>query len=207
VFSDPDIPEGLWFIAGNHEDFDALESLSHGAGCTRDDFPVDYYQRVHCVRDGHVVDLPGGLRLGGLWGIDDEAPNARRRLPSRAYINRRSANKLAASSFDVLLTHESPRDAVFDGSGSEAITELLRTRRPLFAFFGHYHSALTLEEGFIAPTALHLIQGLEFRGPGNSAEDESVGVLRWGEEGTTGQFEYVASDWLRTVTRHNWVHR
>jgi hypothetical protein len=32
VFMEPDLPEALWFTAGNHEDFDALQSLEHGAG-------------------------------------------------------------------------------------------------------------------------------------------------------------------------------
>src|SRR5262249_39250578 len=52
VFAEPGVPEALWFTAGNHEDFDALEMLVHGAGCSPDDFPVDCYHRVRCVRDG-----------------------------------------------------------------------------------------------------------------------------------------------------------
>ena len=83
IFADPDLPEALWFTPGNHEDYAALDSLAHRAGCTREDFPIDYYQRVRCVRDGHVVTLQGGLRVGALWGIDDQAPNARRKTPAR----------------------------------------------------------------------------------------------------------------------------
>jgi hypothetical protein len=196
----------MWFTAGNHEDFDALEALIHGAGCTRDDFPVDYYGRVRCVRDGHVVELPGGLRVGALWGVDGEAPSARRRLPPRAYVNRRAVTNLYGQPFDVLLTHDSPRDAMFADAGSEAISALLRHARPAFAFFGHYHAAMRAGPDDYAPTALHHLHGLEMRARrGGHAEEGSVGVLRWG--GTAGEFEPVSAAWLRGFTRHNWEHR
>src|SRR5262245_48103138 len=45
LFAEPDLPEALWFTAGNHEDFEALEAVAHGGGHTPDDFPVDYYGR------------------------------------------------------------------------------------------------------------------------------------------------------------------
>ena len=80
IFSDPDTPQALWFTAGNHEDHEALKSWEHGAGASADDFPVDAYLRVRCLRDGHSATLPGGLRVGALWGIDDQAPNARARF-------------------------------------------------------------------------------------------------------------------------------
>jgi hypothetical protein len=202
VFAEADLPEALWFIAGNHEDHEALEALSHGAGCGPDDFPVDYYQRVRCLRDGHVANLPGGLRVGALWGIDDRAPNARRKTPQRGRISERSATKLSYETFDVLLTHDSPRDAMIADAGSEAITCIVQLARPRFAFFGHYHGEGRLDEcDFDLKRVLHL-HGLEFRERGGSAEAGSVGVLRW--EPTGGQFDYVSPEWLRTFTRHNW---
>jgi hypothetical protein len=205
LFAEPDLPEALWFTAGNHEDFDALAALAHGGGCTRDDFAVDYYGRVRCVRDGHVVGLQDGLRVAALWGVDDEAPNARRRLPSRAYLKRRSATGLYGTAFDVLLAHESPRDAVHPDCGSEAISELLRHARPGFAFFGHYGGAVEVADAEYGPTLVRHLAGLELRGTSGTAEARSVGVLRW--EGGKGSFEYVAPEWLRTVTRYNWEHR
>jgi hypothetical protein len=205
LFAEPDVPETLWFTAGNHEDFEALEMLAHGAGCTRDDFPVDYYGRVRCVRDGHIVVLPGGLRVAALWGIDAEAPNARQRLARRAYLSRRSATMLYGAPFDVLLAHESPRDAVLEGAGSPAISELLRHARPALMFFGHYHRPMSMAPDEFSPTQVVHLHGLELRGPGGSAEDDSVGVLRW--DGTAGRFEPSAPAWLRTFTRHNWEHR
>jgi hypothetical protein len=95
IFTDPEVPKALWFTAGNHEDHEALERLQHGAGPRSTDFPVDAYLRVRCLRDGTVTTLAGGLRVGALWGIDDQAPNARRKTPSRARIRPRSATQLA----------------------------------------------------------------------------------------------------------------
>jgi hypothetical protein len=202
VFADPDAPPALWFIAGNHEDYEALDLYAHGGD--RTSYPVDDYLRVRCLRDGTVTTLPGGLRVGGLWGIDDQAPHARKRVPPRAYIRSRAATQLAGQSFDVLLTHESPRDAVYIGSGSLEIDAVLGLTRPGFLFFGHYAGTGHRVPDFGATAAYHL-SGLELRGRDGTAEDCSVGVLRW-QEGK-GSFEYLSPMWLRTFTRHNWRSR
>jgi hypothetical protein len=205
LFAEPDLPEALWFTCGNHEDYEALEALAHGPGSTRDDFPVDAYGRVRCVRDGRVALLPGGLRVGALWGVDGQAPDHRRHAPARGRISPRRADVLSALAFDVLLTHDSPRGAVHPDGGSEAVLSLVRRSRPAFAFFGHYHGVGELSGDF-GPTRVFHLEGLEFRGRDGFAEERSVGVLRW-EAGSGGAFAYVEPAWLRTVTRYNWTHR
>ena len=205
VFGEPDLPQALWFTGGNHEDHDALEDLEHGHGSTADDFPVDAYFRVRCVRDGRVATLPGGLRVGALWGIDDRAPNARRQTPPRGRIRTRSATHLACERFDVLLTHDSPRDAMIAGSGSKQIDAILGMARPSFLFFGHYGSKGGRVEGDFGATQAYHLDGLELRGPGGSAEPGSVGVLRWNDG--AGSFAYLEPAWLRSFTRHNWTYR
>jgi hypothetical protein len=112
---------------------------------------------------------------------------------------------LSYETFDVLLTHESPRDAMIVNAGSDAITAVVRLAGPAFAFFGHYHGEGQLDACDFAPTQVFHPHGLEFRQRGGCAESGSVGVLRWDERG--GQFEYVDAAWLRTCTRHNWGHR
>ncbi len=194
----------LWFTAGNHEDFEALDRLSrrdrHGAS-----FPVDAYGRVLCVRDGSVETLPGPLRVGALWGIDDQAPNARRKTASGGRIRGVSVSALAGSRFDVLLTHESPRDAVLRDSGSEGIGVVIAQARPAFAFFGHYGSRHGRVEVGAGKTQVYQMSGFEMRRDGSTAEAGSVGVLTWA--GGVGTFEYLDDGWLRTFTRHNWRHR
>jgi hypothetical protein len=201
VFAAAELPEALWFTAGNHEDYDALEQMAHQAGATPDDFPVDAYQRVRCLRDGQAATLPGGLRVGALWGIDDRA---RRSTPEAGRIRTRSATGLAFSAFDVLLTHDAPRDFVLPDSGSVLISEVIAEARPAFAFFGHYHQGRILQ-GELGTTHVHHLHGFELRGRGGSAEEGSVGVLTWAGQG--GRFEYLEPRWLRGFTRHNWQHR
>jgi hypothetical protein len=204
LFAEDDLPQQMWFIPGNHEDYDALLECQSSAG-SAPDFHVDYYHRVQCIRDGIVADLPGGLRVGGLWGIDDKAPRARSNAPRFGRIRERSATHLSAEQFDVLLTHDSPRDAMMLDSGSEAITAVVQLAQPAFSFFGHYHGRGRIDECDFGKTIVAHLHGLELRGPAGTAEDRSVGFLRW--DGADGSFEYLAPEWLRTFTRHNWRHR
>ena len=204
VFSAEDVPEALWFTLGNHEDYETLEPMRHG-GPDSPTFVADAYGKLRCLRDGHVAEVSGGLHVGALWGIDDQAPKARAKAPPRSRIRERSAWQLAFARFHVLLTHDSPRDLVIPDSGSEFISMVIQETRPAFAFFGHYHPGARMVTDVRGPTRIFHLHGLELRGPGGSAEDGSVGVLRW--DGAAGSFDYVESAWLRTFTRHNWLHR
>jgi hypothetical protein len=205
LFADPDTPPTMWFIAGNHEDYEALADCYGRPGTTDEDYPVDHYGRIRCLIDGCVLSMPDGLRVGGLWGIDDQAPRARRNIPDGAKLNTRKARDLAVRPHDVLLSHESALDAFFLDSGSQAISTLLHSAQPAFHFFGHYHGEGRMEEcDFGRTQVLHLV-GLELQGKGGTAEPRSVGVLCW-QKGK-GSFEYVDERWLRSVTRHNWKTR
>jgi hypothetical protein len=205
LFTQQEFGPALWFVPGNHEDYEALEILEDAPGRTPQDFAVDYYGRVYCLRDGAVAELPGGLRLGGLWGIDDQAPNHRRTAPRNGRIRQRSALQLAGTSFNVLLTHDSPRDAMFLDSGSDAVTAVIQLAQPAFHFFGHYHCPGRIDECDFGATRVFHVHGFELRGPGGSAEEGSVGLLRW--DGTGGTFAYLDPAWLRTFTRYNWTMR
>jgi hypothetical protein len=200
VFCGPGAPPAMWFTAGNHEDYEALDATDRVPGSSADDFPVDVYGRVRCIKDGHLVTLPGGVRVAALWGIE---PHSGRTAPVR--IRERSTWSLSLSKFDVLLTHDAPRDLVYPESGSEAISLCIEEAKPSFAFFGHYHPGDRLVSAERGQSRIFHLHGLEFRGPGGTAEAGSVGVLRW--DSGRGQFEYVEAGWLRTVTRHNWRDR
>jgi Icc-related predicted phosphoesterase len=199
VFAENACPEALWFTAGNHEDFDVLKQNERSAGHEADSFAVDAYGKIRCIRDGRVAKLPGGIRVGALWGID---PRTKRRFPPRARISQRSSAALGSANIDVLLTHESPQDAIVANSGSQEIVSIIRSARPAFAFFGHYHSTGHRVEGDFGPTRVYHLSHLELD---SRAEEGSVGVLTW--DGIAGDFSYLDPAWLRTVTRHNWKHR
>lgn len=194
-------PPPLWFTAGNHEDFDALASREGGGGRRSSSFVVDAYGFVRCIRDGRAETLPGPLRVGAVWGIDDKAPNARRRTPERGRIRDRSLTALTGTAFDVLLSHDGPRDAVLAGSGSEGLDVLLDIARPVFAFFGHYGSRYGRIVRPTGGTEVYELAGFEMRRGGSCAEAGSVGLLTW--ENRSGVFEYLDESWLRGFTRHN----
>ncbi len=144
----------------------------------------------------------GSLRVGAVWGIDDKAPNARRRTVERGRIRDRSLTALTGTAFDVLLSHDGPRDAVLAGSGSECLGSLIALSRPSFAFFGHYGSRYGRVVGTTGETQVYQVAGFEMRRGGAGAEEGSVGLLTW--EDVTGTFEYLDGSWLRSFTRHNW---
>jgi len=197
-------PPTLWFTAGNHEDFHALSMRETSGDRRSPSFAVDAYSFVRCIRDGQVESLPGSLRVGAVWGIDDRAPNARRRTPERGRIRERSLKALAGATFDVLLTHDGPRDAVLADSGSEGLAALISLTRPVFAFFGHYGNRFGEVEVMTGGTKVYHLAGFEMRRYGSCAESGSVGLLTW--ENNCGVFDYLDESWLRGFTRHNWRH-
>jgi hypothetical protein len=202
VFGSEHCPQAMWFTAGNHEDYDLLTELERSAGREAASFAVDAYGKLRCVRDGQVAVLPGGLRVGALWGIDDRGPRARRGVHPRGRIGRRGATALSSARYDVLLAHESPRDAILDEHGSEEIGTVIRSAQPAFAFFGHYHTTGRRVEGDFGATRVYHLSHLELD---SRAEEGSVGVLTW--DGSAGNFAYLDPAWLHTVTRSNWRHR
>jgi hypothetical protein len=154
-------PPTLWFTAGNHEDFTALAERERDGGRREASFAVDAYGFVRCIRDGRVETLPGPVRVGALWDIDDQAPNARRKTPERGRIRESSVTALAGSAFDGPNTHDGPRNAVLVGSGSERLGVLIDLARPAFAFFGHYGSRSGRVGGTTGETQVCQMAGLE----------------------------------------------
>jgi len=201
VFSEPDLPDSLWFTAGNHEDFEALESRKHGAGARATSFPVDAYLRVHCISDGLVAVLPGNVRVGALWGV---ARQTRKDLPPRGWIRSKSTQALTYADFDVLLTHDRPANEESAGLGSEEIAQIIRGAQPSFAFFGHYRGAGSQVVGDFGRTQVYHLAGMELRRRNLYPEEGCMGILCWapGE----GQFEYVSNDWLMRFPRTQWMH-
>jgi hypothetical protein len=204
IFNDPHCPGGLWFTAGNHEDFEALESLASSSG-GEPDFAVDVYGKIRCIKDGGVVTFQDQVRVGALWGVDGEKDTRRKKLDKRGYIRGRSVERLAASEFDVLITHDAPADAKRVGYGSDFIRLVIDCARPKFAFFGHYHGEAAKSVQDFGETAVYHMGGMEMHGRDGCAETGSVGLLKCSDGEL--EFEYLSEEWLRTFTRHNWRYR
>ncbi len=198
---DPHCPPGLWFTAGNHEDFDELERFARAAG-RQADFAVDAYCRVHGIKDGEVHPFACGLKAAAVWGVDGDGPNARGNLPPRGYIAERAVSRLATGAFDVLLIHDAPEGAKRAGYGSELLRTLIALAQPRFAFFGHYRGDGSRIEQDYGRTEVYHLAGFEMRTRDGHPESGSVGVLEWADG--DGAFAFVEDEELKPFTRHNW---
>ena len=155
----PDCPPGLWFTAGNHEDYDDSKASPRRAADA--DFVVDHYGMVRCVQDGRVADAAAGCASGPV-GHGREARTRRTNLPPRGYIQDRAVDRLIAEPFDVLLTHDAPLDAKRLGDGSELLANMIHLARPAFAFFGHYQATGAVGTDYGGGEVYHMA-GFELR--------------------------------------------
>jgi hypothetical protein len=201
IFADEACPGALWFTAGNHEDYESLADWERAAGRGADCFAIDAYGKVRCIRDGHVAGLPGDLRVGALWGIDDRAPRPRAdraarpdQPPRRGGPGRRPLRRAAVARFAARRRPRRPRQRG-DRVGPPHRPAFVRLLRPLPP---HRPSG----RGDFGETRVYHLGHLELR---SRAEEGSVGLLTW--DGAAGDFAYLDAAWLRTVTRHNWKHR
>lgn len=204
IFDEPTCPPGLWFTAGNHEDFADLARLSQG-NANFGTFPVDHYCMVNAVQNGRVVELEGGLRVAAVWGVDGAESSRRTNLPDGGYISEKAIDRLLREPFDVLLCHDAPYSAKRVGFGSRLLAMLIELSRPAYCFFGHYKGEGGPSVVSFAPTGVFHMAGFEMRGRGQTTEAGSVGVLRW-QDGR-GEFEHLDPAWLRSFTRSNWKWR
>jgi hypothetical protein len=204
IFEEPTCPPGLWFTAGNHEDFDVLARLSM-SHTKFNSFPVDHYCMVNAIQNGRVTELDGGLRVAAIWGVDGAESSRRTNLPDRGYITEKAIDLLLRQPFDVLLCHDAPYSAKRAGFGSKLLAMLIELSRPAFCFFGHYKGEGGPSLVSFAPTGVFHMAGFEMRGRGQTTEVGSVGVLRWADG--RGEFEHLDPAFLRTFTRSNWKWR
>lgn len=211
AFADPHCPPGLWFTAGNHEDFADLDRLARASG-RNPTFPVDHYLMVNGIKDGRVAEFeefPDGadakLRVAAVWGVDGEGANRRTNLPERGYIRPRAVDELLAQTFDVLLTHDAPKDGKRFGYGSEVLASLIDLAKPRFAFFGHYKGDGGRAVRDFGETEVYHLAGFELRTRDGTPEPGSVGLLE--RVGGDWRFEYLPREWTKTFSRHNWKWR
>lgn len=133
-----DLPAPTWFVAGNDEDFDVVESLRSGSECgetTNAHLLASTAVRLH------------GLRIAGLSGI--HAPTrydeSRSDLEgdSRGYFVEEDVERATnLTDIDVFLTHESPHGLLrSDGYdvGCKHVDAILQALSPDLCLVGHHH--------------------------------------------------------------------
>ena len=126
----------IYFLRGNHEDFDYLNHLPvEGTPGTAAVDPFDLYRYVP---DGTVLQF-GNVHIAFLGGIETEAPDERT-IDQRAY---QSLMKLVKGKIDILVTHEPPYGIAVGNrgriSGSTMISKMIGQSQPTIHMSGHLH--------------------------------------------------------------------
>jgi hypothetical protein len=198
------------FVAGNHEDFEHLNGCrasGPAVGLPEHTFPVDCYGRIHCIDNGHIIEIEGQdgtrLRIAGLWGVET-APD---HTPKK--ISRRAADQLISQgegSFDLLLTHDAPNHSYLGHRASRTISDVLELCRPPLHVFGHAHPVNGQHEFFADPIPTHswIFEDVCFGKACNGNLENAMGLLTW--DGREKKIELVVDDWLAQMRHRSWPH-
>jgi hypothetical protein len=191
----------LFFIKGNHEDFNFLEGLQGEKGLP---VPIDKNHMILFLRNGGIfeVDLGDGVKIsvGALGGIAKDGSSG---IDARSpFYTKSEVRKLRAAGrqVDIFLTHDVPFDSYYEETGSRDIRELLLDLEPVYHFCGHYHQpGEKLEVG--PGTASFLLNEVNFR-KRQVLNPDCFGILRWRDR-TVHSFELADYDWIKQFTRDN----
>lgn len=193
----------LW-CKGNHEDFDLLDEVTRGA----DVATVDAYDALTFVRCGNVVEL-AGLQIASVGGAPEPFNESGAKGDSRKWVDGKACNQLVGESFDVLLSHGSPRNigGESDAWGSQLLRDLVELNQPAYHFYAHHTSAIA--PATIANTKCFWMNDVAFqgarRGKFGQVEPGCMGILSWRGE-NDHEFNLVSDDWFLGVTGDNWLH-
>lgn len=146
------LPCPVYFIYGNHEDFDLLEKINMGVGSK-------IVPNLTYMRNGQMFLFPKyDLRVCGIGGnyapmrfkykhTDTQLLGGRRRHFNFEDCERAKTN--AVQPLDFFLSHDNPNNGLFalyghggwsKGIGSPELLDVLDTVKPRYWFFGHHHS-------------------------------------------------------------------
>ena len=204
-----------YFIRGNHEDFDYLNSFSRPE-------TVDPWQCLHFIPDGQQITLfepRQPITIGGVGGIPPiTKPRARGKKARQKYrqahrqvgIDARFFSEVKAKSafnqsekIDILMTHAGPQCSELQQSGSIILAELAERIRPTVHLFGHHHQVIGPCQG-PGHSLLVGLEHLDFNKNGEIREG-AWGILTLSEESATFTFSSPQDlPFLKTVKRQTY---
>jgi Icc-related predicted phosphoesterase len=201
-----DLQADLVFVRGNHEDHDFLDQQEERVSEEESIFPVDCYHRVFCLKGGTVYTYEKEgkiLRVLGIGRVGDtniEPKNIQPHEEERALSH-------PPDSCDILLTHDTARDFVTAGMGSQLIWLLVHELHPTYHFFGHIGQAVAAQQYPHCSTMAAKLENLRWmpREQATRLQDGAMGILRWEGPGRHA-FEVVEAPWWRDYTIHSWKH-
>ena len=179
----------IYFIRGNHEDFDWLHGKS--AATESSIVPIDPVQLFQYVKDGTVLHTDGH-QIAFLGGVESGKVEAKA-IDIAAY---EKLLKLAAGEIDVLVTHDAPYgiNVNFHGEiqGSIQITRLIEQLQPRYHIAGHYHHMNGPRRyGKTTYLGLNVLVNLR-EGEQRRIQPGSLAVL----DTTKNRLDFVDDDWL-----------
>ena len=142
-----DLPVPTYFVAGNNEDFDVVESLRHGR------------LRSSGVSNAHLLHSTtadvGGLRVGGLSGNFAPTQFEKRRSDlhedrRRHFVREDVERAKQLGHVDVFLAHEAPHGVPVTEQydvGNAHVDDILRALEPDLCLVGHHHEHAESEFG------------------------------------------------------------
>ncbi len=125
----------IYFVRGNHEDFDFLNHLQVDG--TAKSAAVDPFDLYRYVPDGTVLEFDG-TKVAFLGGVEERSDA--RAIDKEAY---QSLMDLGPGRIDILVTHEGPYGTSTgyhgDVHGSHMMTRLIESIKPTYHVAGHAH--------------------------------------------------------------------
>ena len=159
-------PLPTWFIKGNHEDFEWLDSRPS----------TELLPGLHHIPNGHVVEVgqgEGKIRVGGIGGCHGPSDYLKPSHLLKGYARRHytldEIERLRNQGrVDLLLLHDAPRGiTITKGTRSgdtrtytslaEGLDVLVTDLRPIACFFGHHHARLAAELDGIPCHGLNIV--------------------------------------------------
>jgi hypothetical protein len=204
ALSSTDCP--MFFVRGNHEDhavLDRLEQQHPGPA-----FPIDVYQRIWCLKSGIPHQLAAGqaalqvLGIGRIGPIDGVTDTTKKKY-IQPYEQERIA-QLGSVQLDLLLSHDSARNAVTPGYGLDEIRYMLDRYRPHYHVYGHTGEPYYQRQDRNGITLACKLADLSWdMTQGGIVNAGSMAILHW-EDPERSQLEVVEAPWLKEYSRYSW---
>ena len=200
----------LIFVRGNHEDQAWLDQLEQRSDSPL--FPVDAYQRLHCLKTGapYMLRASDGsgesLTILGIGRIGPPSGVANPRKPKyiQAYEEHR-LHSLDSLALDILLTHDVPRHSFEPDAGMDEIRQILDTTKPRYHFYGHTEEPYRERLDPNGVTTSCRLADLNWYDPTTRGRlsPDVMGILRWRDRDNVS-FAPVRARWLDEYNSWNW---
>ena len=176
------LTSSILVVAGNHDEFSDIRNATETKSSVP--IPLDPHDLFKCVPDGFTLEV-GKELIGFCEGGDPEALQHNH-----------------PKGIDILVSHEGGfgvgAGADNLAEGPQALLEYLRTSKPRYHVFGHFHHP-------VAPRKVYETECIQVASIVSNPRDPTLQVIKEGCIGAlnteTGDFEFVSGDWLSTYKR------